>query len=261
MTATALTLTAEQIDPVVASAMVAALENGWSTIRERHPDVPAAVMTVGAGSIGAAAGTLKLGHFAAARWRRGQDGEPTAEIFIGGEGLAAGPVGVLGTLLHEAAHAIAHTRGITDTSRGGRYHNRRYAALAEEVGVTVAQTGTTGWSETTVPQATQDAYAPLLAQLGEALTWWRRAEGSVFTTPGAADGDDDQDDDGGHGTPDGGRKSSNNGVSASCECGRRIRVATSTYTAGPIVCGLCGTEFTDRIGEDDAGADAIGEDD
>ena len=41
----------------------------------------------------------------------------------------------------------------------------------------------------------------------------------------------------------GGRASSNNGVAARCECGRRIRVAESVLSAGPITCGLCGSDF------------------
>ena len=39
------------------------------------------------------------------------------EVFVGDEGLARGPADVLGTLLHEAAHALADVRGIKDTSR------------------------------------------------------------------------------------------------------------------------------------------------
>jgi hypothetical protein len=41
----------------------------------------------------------------------------------------------------------------------------------------------------------------------------------------------------------GGRTSSNNGVPARCGCGRRIRVAESVLEAGPITCGLCGSDF------------------
>lgn len=93
--------------------MVAALEQAWASIRSRHADVPAAVVILGAGSIGTPAGTLRLGHFAATRWDRDTgDAERLAEVFIGGEGLARGPAVVLGTLLHEAAHAIAHVRGV-----------------------------------------------------------------------------------------------------------------------------------------------------
>ena len=58
---------------------------------------------------------------------------------ISGEGLARTPREVLGTLLHEAAHALAAARGITDTSRQGRYHNKKYAALAAELGLDVAE--------------------------------------------------------------------------------------------------------------------------
>ena len=47
--------------------MVAALEGAWAAIRARHPEVPAVVVVLGAGSIGTA-GVLRLGHFAAMRW-------------------------------------------------------------------------------------------------------------------------------------------------------------------------------------------------
>ncbi|WP_219419925.1 hypothetical protein [Pseudonocardia nigra] len=61
---------------------------------------------------------------------------------------------MLGTLLHEAAHGVATTRGIKDTSRQGRYHNRKFAELAEELGITVALDGARGWSATTLPYGT-----------------------------------------------------------------------------------------------------------
>ncbi len=58
-------------------------------------------------------GTLRLGHYAAARWRPATGEAPAlAELFIGGEGLALGAVDVLGTLLHEAAHGVVFTRAI-----------------------------------------------------------------------------------------------------------------------------------------------------
>jgi len=54
-----------------------------------------------------------------------------------GKACAGVPRDVLGTLLHEAAHGMAATRQIKDTSRQGRYHNRRFAELAAELGITV----------------------------------------------------------------------------------------------------------------------------
>lgn len=57
----------------ISTPMVAALEAAWSDIRSRHPEIPPAVVVLGAGSISARGG-LTLGHFAAV-------------VFVGGEGL------------------------------------------------------------------------------------------------------------------------------------------------------------------------------
>jgi len=159
----------------ISAPMVAALEGAWAAIRVRHPEVPAVVIVLGAGS-GNGPG-LKLGHFAAMRWGSDQndgdtdgvgDGEPDQaaadrsgrgmsgrlpEVFVGGEGLARGPADVLGTLLHEAAHALAHVRGIKDTSRQGRWHNARFKALAQEVGIEVSKDERLGWSRLPSPPA------------------------------------------------------------------------------------------------------------
>jgi hypothetical protein len=228
--------------------LVAALAAAWAAIRSRHTDVPPVVITLGAGSIGQAVGELKLGHFAAARWEH-PDGV-LAELFVGGEGLRHGARQVLATLLHEAAHGAASTRRVQDVSRGGRYHNARYAELARELGLTVARIGDIGWSDTAVPDATAAAYAAELAALGGALTAWRRSERQAVAggqDAAGAPGEDQADDgEGGEGGSRGGRKSSNNGVAALCGCEppRRIRVAASVLDAGPVVCGLCDAEFT-----------------
>jgi hypothetical protein len=106
-----------------ASRLVAALEHTWTTIRARHPDVSQVVIVVASGS-DARSRRLNLGHFAAARWQLTDQPGDRAEVLVSGEGLQRGPVDVLGTLLHEAAHGLAHVRKISDTSRQGRYHNR-----------------------------------------------------------------------------------------------------------------------------------------
>jgi hypothetical protein len=105
-----------------ASLLVAALEHTWQRIRTRHPDISEAVLVVASGADGK---RLNLGHFAPHRWQ--VNGADRHEVLVGGEGLHRGPVEVLGTLLHEAAHGLAQARGVQDTSRQGRYHNRRYA--------------------------------------------------------------------------------------------------------------------------------------
>jgi hypothetical protein len=108
-------MTAQTATPeVAASAVVAAMEHAWAAIRARHPQVPEVIVILGAGSE-ARRGLFKLGHFAAARWQVA--GQRRAEVLVSGEGLQRGARDVLGTLLHEAAHGLADTRGIQDTSR------------------------------------------------------------------------------------------------------------------------------------------------
>jgi hypothetical protein len=155
-----------------ASLLVAALEHIWHTIRTRHPDVPDAVLVVASGSEGK---RLNLGHFAPHRWQ--VNGADRHEVLVGCEGLQRDPAEVLGTLLHEAVHGLAQARGVLDTSRQGRYHNRRYATLAGELGLQVASVQPIGWSATTVPEHTAAAaYAGPLEDLAAALVLWRRQE-------------------------------------------------------------------------------------
>src|SRR3954471_21320376 len=139
----------------LSAPVVAALEHAWAAIRTRHPDLPEVVVVLASGSVGTAPGTLRLGHFAAMRWQHADNhsegpasgtGEALPEVFVGGEGLARGPVDVLGTLLHEATHALAFVRDIKDTSRQGRYHNRRFATLAAELGLHITEAPGIGWS-------------------------------------------------------------------------------------------------------------------
>ena len=244
----------------VTGAVVAAVETTWAAIRTRHPDVPAVVLTLGSGTLGTG-NQERLGHFAAGRW---QPTDPTtaggatdeagalAELFIGGEGLRLGAQELLATLLHEAAHGIAHTRGIPDTSRQGRYHNARYRTLALEVGLEVAEARLHGWTHTAVPAATLAGYRPELELLAAALLAWRHPERSTrrITAPtgpaGGAEGDTGREDgdDQAAGT---GQQQPKNGVVARCACTprpRQFRITATVLETAPITCGLCQQAFT-----------------
>src|SRR4029450_2104799 len=200
-------------DHAAASRLVAALEHAWTAILTQHPDVPQVVIVVASGS-DPRSRRLNLGHFAAGRWHLTDPNKPTdrPEVLVSGEGLQRGPVEVLGTLLHEAAHGLAHARSIQDTSRQGRYHNRRYATLAGELGLEVAHLQPIGWSATSVPGPTAGRYGEVLAELGAALVLWRRAEQANPAGPGR----------------------SRNALACSCACARRIRVAPSVLEIAPI---------------------------
>ena len=132
------------------SGLIAALEQTWTDIRRRTPQLPEVVVVTGTGlSSGAFHIDAKWGHFGADHWVQGhptEAGQGAAldlsatrrkpELFIAGECLAEGPRQTLQTMLHEAVHALAHARRVKDTSRGGRYHNKReFVALAGELGL------------------------------------------------------------------------------------------------------------------------------
>lgn len=207
--------------PVVpaASTLLKALEDIWAIIRRHHSEVPAVVIIIASGTGGRHA---KWGHHAPGRWHNGSTEH--AEVMISGEGLARTPCEVLATLLHEAAHALADARGITDTSRQGRYHNRKFALLATELGLDVTENDQFGWSATTVTDTTARRYADGLALLTAAMTIWRNDE---HTAPAAT-------------------KRNTNLIPASCPCDRIIRVAASTLREAPITCQACDGKFEPR---------------
>jgi len=140
---------------------------------------------------------------------------------ISGEGLRRGARSVLGTLLHEAAHALSAARGVQDTSRQGRYHNKKFKTHAEELGITVQHDPKLGWSVTTVPDETAGRYAEQVSALDTAMKLWRHAENQATTT---------------------GRRNTNL-TAATCPCGRTIRIAASNLEAAPVICGACGGTF------------------
>jgi hypothetical protein len=216
-------MTAAPVDRAAASRLVATLEHAWAAIRTRHPDVPQVVIVVAAGS-DPRGKRLNLGHFAAGRWQLTSPGAPTnrPEVLVSGEGLQRGPVDVLGTMLHEAAHGLAYARKISDTSHQGRYHNRRYATLAGELGLEMAHLDPIGWSATSVPTPTATCYAEVLVELGMALVLWRRRAGQHDQT---------------------GPVRSRNALACVCGCGRRIRVARSVLDLAPILCAGCAQPF------------------
>jgi hypothetical protein len=203
-------------DSPAASRLLAVLEDTWTAIRRNHSEVPPVVIIIASGTDSR---QPKWGHYASGRWYASN--VKHAEVMISGEGLARTAREVLGTLLHEAAHALAAARGITGTSRQGRYHNKKYAVLAAELGLDVAETPGFGWTITTVPDATASRYATQLSALKDAMTLWRNTE----HVPAAAKG------------------RSTNLIAARCSCGRKIRVAASTLDEAPILCQACDGYF------------------
>lgn len=149
-----------------------------ASIRAKNPEVPTVSLVLGAQ--GATRRGQVHGHFAPNRWANPAfadaqtDEEALHEIMLSGESLQRGAVATLGTLLHECAHAIANARGVKDTSNNGRYHNKRFKAIAEELGIELTEAPTLGWSLTSVPEATIEEYKNEVTTLGNALVTYRR---------------------------------------------------------------------------------------
>jgi len=215
MTAAELTRTCQDEEEFTSADLVAALERAWQAIRARHPEVPSAVIVVASGTTTRQA---KYGHFAAMRWQHGENRLP--EVLVSGEGLKRPVTEVLTTLLHEAAHGLADVRGVKDTSRQGRWHNQKFKALAEELGLEATKDPRVGWSPCTLRSPTEDEYRDALDGLAAALSAYRHPEmlmGSV--------------------------RKSNNGLALSCACPRRIRVAKAVLEEGSVICGVCDSDF------------------
>jgi DnaJ domain len=206
-----------------ASRVLKVLEDIWLEIRRWHPEIPPAVIIIASGTDGK---NPRWGHHAPGRWNVA--GQQYAEVMISGEGLRRSPNEVLGTLLHEAAHALAHERGIKDTSRQGRYHNKHFKTCAEQLGLAVIHDDRNGWAVTTITDVTKITYARQLRDLTDAMTLWRHGE----TTTGPA------------------TRRNTNLIAAACPCGRSIRVAASTLAEAPITCQACDQDFQAKNPDD-----------
>jgi hypothetical protein len=188
-------------------AIIEALNNALLAIRARHEEVPNVVLVVGTSS------TKKYGHFQAKAWQ----GKAPHEIMISGESLSRGAVDVLGTLLHECAHALAENTGVKDTSRQGRYHNAEFKRLANLLGIQVEQLPGIGWSDTHVPVETQKVYRRELSELSRALKAYRIPDPAKV-------------------------KALPNTIKIACDC-RSITVPLGFYKKGSVSCDECGQPF------------------
>ncbi|WP_329378796.1 hypothetical protein OG625_10970 [Streptomyces sp. NBC_01351] len=155
------------------------------------------------------------------------------ESLIGESSSACGAELSFERLLHEAVHGIAAARGVRDTSRAGRYHNRRFLAIAEEMGLDHSEEphASSGFSLVTLNPEAKKRYRPTMERLQRALKAHTVATAAdtkrSFRGPAAR-----------HGSSGGGVR-----VKAVCDCGRNVRVVPSVLAQAPIVCGGCMKPF------------------
>lgn len=162
--------------PTPSLAIISALDRLANDIRKHHKDVPNNIVFVLAS--GNSGRRSVHGHFAPHSWEGNHH-----EILFGAESLARGPEATLGTLIHELAHAVATDTGVRDTSNNGRYHNKRFKKIGNEMGIDLEQAGTIGWSSTTLSEGTAQRYALGLKQLEKSLTTHRVGYQAADATP------------------------------------------------------------------------------
>jgi hypothetical protein len=187
--------------------LAAELALAWGDIQRHHPDLPSLA---------------------------------APESLIGESSSACGTELGFERLLHEAAHGLAAARGIRDTSRAGRYHNRRFLALADELGLdhSADPHPSSGFSLVTMRTETRERYADTISRLQLALGAHAAAtSGPVQDRARSFRGPATR-----HGSSGGGVR-----VKAVCDCGRNVRVVPSVLAQAAIVCGNCGQPF--RIAE------------
>lgn len=207
----------------IGSQLIHALEDAYEDIRHRHPQLPPEVVFItGTGAKGRR--RMRRGHFCPERWVT-EDGR-RHEVFVAGERLADGPEGVLTTLLHEVAHILAAEREIQDTSRGGRWHNRRFVEVARELGLDYTHErpdSSIGFSDVTMPETTKHAYRLTLDMLEDAIAAHLGRRVSVPASTGTG---------------------TSRSLKATCACDRIIRASATVLEGAAITCTACGCEFT-----------------
>ncbi|MEU3343105.1 hypothetical protein [Streptomyces sp. NPDC006668] len=154
------------------------------------------------------------------------------ESLIGEPSSACGRELSFERLLHEAVHGIAAARGIRDTSRAGRYHNRQFLAIAEELGLDHPDERhpSTGFSLVTLAPEAKQRYRPTMDGLQHALnahsTAIRADTTQSYRGPATRFPPGKQ-----------GR------VKAVCDCGRSVYVVPSVLAQAAILCGGCAKPF------------------
>ena len=181
------------------------------------------------------------GHFTpATTW---SDGETRAhEIMVSGENLARGARAVLGTLLHEAAHAKNHAEGVKGTDSNGR-HNLKFKAQAEAFGLQITEASKSiGWSHTEVPDECAERWAEALALIESGIKFYADTMTARFggiAPTGTPNGGTDGGENGGDETP---KPRNKNNIKAVCGCGNIIRLSAKVLAVG-VTCKGCGEDY------------------
>lgn len=205
----------------ITTQIIDALNDAWIDIQARKAEVrPACII------IHREKAKTQRGHYWQDQWNltntdisitKTLEGTKIDEVYISSTILNDPATAVLETLIHEACHSLAVTRKIKDTSRNGRYHNKYFKLLAEEMGLIVTVSTSFGNITNDLTPVTKQSYKTTLTNLQEALQAYQ-------TLPNKP--------------PQPTRM-----IKLTCYCPRIIRASIKVIAEGPIACEICGEHF------------------
>ena len=215
---------------------------GLACVVAQHHDIPIddVLMTIAPKGRHAA-----FGWFSPERWCHISQGRRVHEIVIAAEHLDRDAEAVATTVIHELVHLAAELKGISETSRQGRWHNRRFGELALEFGLRLGHDPTHGVVTLGLRPETFHMYADQITALKRALILVRS-----MSVPSRVPGGESGGRDGGAGRRPA-VKSRRRQVRASCGCvtdgrPRTITVPSSSWEPDSIYCRICSRPFAEE---------------
>jgi hypothetical protein len=142
------------------------------------------------------------------------------------ETLARGAEETLTRLIHEAAHVLAWTRGVKDTTPRKPYHGDAFRAIATELGLewpAERERDTAfGYTDMRLSNATRQTFADHIKALDAVIPAALPDLQPVRARP---------------------KREARPSLVCQCSPPRRVWAAQSTFDQGPVICGICNQPF------------------
>ncbi|MEV7467185.1 hypothetical protein AB0O20_11890 [Streptomyces kronopolitis] len=200
--------------------IIGAVQTVWEALQGAHPDLPdviVAIDTTGARhNLGYPEGKVI-----------GAPVPPELPVHI--DTIRAGAMPVMEHVVHVATHALCNVRGVSETSNRGTRHNKKFAAMARELGGQWPDGEpphpVKGFSPVPVTGEAMPGMAAYVEALGRVLAKVDGLEELADTAP---------------------RGKSGTRMSLECGCGRTLQMGRRVAGLGAVICGICKEEFTER---------------
>lgn len=202
--------------------LLQALDALWDRVRTYVPELPPARIAI--------TPTPPPTRHGPERWT--WEGGVVTGFVVSADTLTAGADATLEYVLHEAAHVLCWIRDVQDTTTRGVYHNAVYLDAATQVGLQWpagrARVRGRGYVSPVLTDATRARYADDLSALETAIPRVL----PHLTVPDVQS-----------------RPRPANRLYLQCECKpkpRRLQMSPTVAAEGPVLCGVCGAEFTEQ---------------